>query len=362
MIVLVGHHAGRNMDLYGPAALTLNALGPYAVSWFFVLSGFVIAYNYPSLPTTRSKLEFLALRAARLWPVHVAVILISATLFHFAYYTGINKPQYVVTSLLMVHSWWPIDAMTSAFNGPAWSISDEWFFYIAFIGLVSAMWSIRLATLFIPIIFGLAVAHSYGCWSSTGANVEWPDGFNCSLTRHSFPPLRLLEFVAGIALLRAWLRCRDTLERFPSVVVFALHLSCVVVFALALYWLRNGPYPTPYPLVHFALSRVALIAAGLALILPLAANRGLGWWLSTPLLVFGGEISYSIYMTHVAVTEKIFGGIKDWPLAAQISSISALTMAVSAILFFTVERPVRNGVKRWLRRRRYCDAYTIEKS
>ncbi len=351
MMVLVGHHAGRDMALYGPAALVINGLGPFAVSWFFVLSGFVIAYNYPALPTVRSKLEFLALRVARLWPVHVAVILISAGLFHSAYGTVIHKPYYLVTSLLMVHSWWPIDAMTSAFNGPAWSISDEWFFYIAFVGLLSSTWSVRLAAFFVPVFIGLAVAYSYGCWSPAGENVEWPNGFSCSLTRHSFPPLRLMEFVAGIALLRVWLRYRGVLENLRPAAVLVLHLSCCAVFVLALYWLHNGPFPTTSPLVHFGLSRIALIAAGIALIVPLATNRGLGWWLSSAWLVFAGEISYSIYMTHVAVTEKTIGMIKEWPLVAQLAWISALTIAVSAVMFLVVERPVRDGVKRWLRSR-----------
>src|SRR5688500_18317145 len=50
-----------------------------AVSFFFVLSGFILTYVYPSLGDTGARRFFLA-RVARIWPAHVAAFLLIVAL------------------------------------------------------------------------------------------------------------------------------------------------------------------------------------------------------------------------------------------------------------------------------------------
>src|SRR5258708_18589724 len=76
-MVVVGHFTGRFASELGTLPGFVYNMASLAVSWFFVLSGFIIAYNYPTLDTNRERRNFLVLRIARLWPVH-AVILTSA--------------------------------------------------------------------------------------------------------------------------------------------------------------------------------------------------------------------------------------------------------------------------------------------
>ena len=54
------------------------------VGFFFLLSGFVLTYNYSDRATTLSKREFWLARMARLYPVYVLVLAISAGLKRFA--------------------------------------------------------------------------------------------------------------------------------------------------------------------------------------------------------------------------------------------------------------------------------------
>src|SRR5262245_19632502 len=43
----------------------------HGVSFFFVLSGFILTYAYPSLPDARAVRRFWVARFARLWPLHI---------------------------------------------------------------------------------------------------------------------------------------------------------------------------------------------------------------------------------------------------------------------------------------------------
>jgi peptidoglycan/LPS O-acetylase OafA/YrhL len=46
-----------------------------AVSFFFVLSGFILAYTYPKLERPGAVRDFFVARIARIWPVHLVAAL-----------------------------------------------------------------------------------------------------------------------------------------------------------------------------------------------------------------------------------------------------------------------------------------------
>ena len=73
MMVVVGHFTGQFPAEFGALPGFVYNMAGVAVSWFFVLSGFIIAYNYPELSTNKQRRDFLILRVARLWPVHCVV-------------------------------------------------------------------------------------------------------------------------------------------------------------------------------------------------------------------------------------------------------------------------------------------------
>lgn len=61
---------------------TPEALAPYpldiGVSLFFVLSGFILTYVHPKLPTRHDIYRFYIARFARIWPVHLASLALAA--------------------------------------------------------------------------------------------------------------------------------------------------------------------------------------------------------------------------------------------------------------------------------------------
>lgn len=325
-MVFVGHFVGH---LY-PASITnvpvyVFGLAPIAVSWFFILSGFIIAYNYRSLPSSFDRTSFLIARVARLWPVHIITTISMILLF--------GGGKYYPFFLTMTHAWTANSNMTQAYNGPSWSISDEMFFYVAYIGVVAPARWLRVLTVAVPIALAAALQTSLGCFlpgSDPGSAASSP---LCAALVATFPPARLIEFLAGVVLFH--LR-----PRVPQLLGFA---AAVAVAA--------GYFPTvagPSLFAHLVWQLEVILGGGL-MIVSLANDGWLSQLLSFRWLIIGGEISYSIYMTHQIVNLVLLPRIDAWSLVAKFVLLSSVTLFVSLCLFYFVEAPVRDAVKLRLR-------------
>src|ERR1044071_2610434 len=100
------------------------------VSFFFVLSGFILTYVYSSeqpLPIRR----FLVARFARVWPAHVFALLLLLLLTPEILRHSFSLSKFLA-NISMIHSWIPIRAYNDSFVGPSWSISTEFGFYLCF--------------------------------------------------------------------------------------------------------------------------------------------------------------------------------------------------------------------------------------
>lgn len=117
--------------------------GYLAVDFFFILSGFILAYVYArDFDAGRgSYRRFLFLRLARVGPVHLAMLLAAAVVILPAYGFGevanmTNSPRTLASSVLLLHAWGGDRALS--WNFPSWSISAEWFAYLIF---PAALWA-----------------------------------------------------------------------------------------------------------------------------------------------------------------------------------------------------------------------------
>ncbi len=139
--VVAYHYRATFIELI-PAAKSLNGFlegGFLSVDFFFVLSGFIIGWNYLNRMTTLSTQEyvrFLWTRLARIYPLHL-VILVGLALMAFGSLTfgnTLDKDLYgvrdFIENIFLVNSWRPAPRLT--WNYPAWSISAEWLAYLLF--------------------------------------------------------------------------------------------------------------------------------------------------------------------------------------------------------------------------------------
>jgi peptidoglycan/LPS O-acetylase OafA/YrhL len=126
-----------------PFAETLSILfksGLYAVQWFWVLSGYIFFFNYRDALENGSigAREFFSRRFARLYPLHLATLLLVAFLFwlyrylfseSYPYFTQTIPTWSLVSHIFFMSNWFTTQ---TTFNGPIWSVSIEILVYFLF--------------------------------------------------------------------------------------------------------------------------------------------------------------------------------------------------------------------------------------
>ena len=118
----------------------LSAAGYLGVDLFFVLSGFIIAYNYADARLAedgRRYREFLWRRLARIYPAYLAALLLTlaAVAVLAPWEVSLRKSAHFTAegfwaSVFMVQAW--TVPVPRVWNVPGWSVSAEWAAYLAF--------------------------------------------------------------------------------------------------------------------------------------------------------------------------------------------------------------------------------------
>jgi peptidoglycan/LPS O-acetylase OafA/YrhL len=308
------------------------------VDAFFILSGFVLTHAYrDALETGQLDYRrFLVARFARIYPAHLAVLLFviimvtGASLLGAEFDRELYNPLGLLLTLLLVHAWLP-DLVTAEWNGPSWSLSAEWFAYLAF--PVFAWIDLKLARrpfalLILAGALFLALDQLYlALFGDTVVHAELNVGV-----------LRILpEFLYGIALYR--LGERVTLS--PRLAIAAAWVAAIMLLAL----------------MHFeADDRLVVAAAGpLMLALALLSKAAAEGPMARPLMLLGGEASYALYLLHMpmliawkGVVSTLTGQdskyVLDW---WEVGVLLAISTAAAIALHLLVEGPARS----WIRRR-----------
>ncbi|MDB4458609.1 acyltransferase [bacterium] len=352
LAVFIAHVSGQWPEYdFGKAPI-----GAAGVSFFFVLSGFILAYVYvPRLEASTSNKfpfkEFYLRRVARVWPLHLMTLLIA--LFAVFGWQIFQKQDHVLlksfANVFLLQAWIPIHKWGYFLNGPAWSLSVEAFFYAVFpwflIGwpkrFVFKYLSVLLFTILLVFLIGV-----YGpAWQSRGIQFD-------ALIRN-LPPMRCFEFASGIACGIFFLSRSQRSEHSPAfdTVVELFSVLLIVIFfyssnRLGLYRHDQPPGISAGFNYWYRFSG----AAPVFVILIFIFARSQGWGallLSSRLFVYLGEISYSFYMVHMSVLlmvarhDRIEG---SWVTPLQIVCCLGLSIAVSSLLYHLVEVPFRKAI------------------
>ncbi len=326
--------------------------GDGAVSFFFVLSGFILAHVYlGQMHSFKDIRVFWFKRWARIWPLHLVCLLLWVAVFWGPnnLSTGLktNWPK-LIANLCLVQTWIPSYQWGFSFNGVSWSISNEMFFYAVFPLLLFL--PRKLLFLFVPVWFVALGVILQNNWSAFTESLDNP-----TVVVHLNPVYRVGEFMIGVVTRRLF-QVRDwSVGRPKFFASFIWEVMVIGLFFASWYYLlgyhRQHVYKTTFP--EFAPLVDWLRFFGFApvfafLIYVFSRSQGpFAWLLSRPLSVYLGEISFSLYMVHsilISVTESLFfnsGTPSPWLVVVAISSFSILA---SIVLYHLVEMPARSGL------------------
>ena len=307
-LLVVIHHYGINLKPFSLCGNLFNN-GNLSVGFFFVLSGFVLTIAHKKLNTG----VFYLKRILRIGPAYFAALLLMLAVVLWSYPPDSDLPQQFISSALFVQSFIP--KYTLELNSPAWSVSDEMFFYLLF-PLLFLLRNRRRLILWLTIVAYIVsqCIHLYYApkiWALTGSGLY----FN--------PLIHLNQFLIGVT---GGLYFKDHKR------LFAGKYLAYAVFALIIVLIMIRPEQISY--------NDGLIAPlFLLLILALAARDK--WLIDNKPLVFLGEISFGIYIYQKPVfkcIEKL--NSTHWHIsAAPLFYLSLLALlCVSVLSYYFLEK------------------------
>jgi peptidoglycan/LPS O-acetylase OafA/YrhL len=228
----------------------------------------------------------------------------------------------------MAQSWVPQFALS--LNPPAWSLSNELFFYVLF----PALWGMTrylnaFSSLTAAVIMVLTVAILRG---SMSAGETW------NSFRLYSPLLNLPQFVLGMAIGYMFI---DAPRIGPVHAKFFLagigSLCAVMLLKATLGWATDSA------ILCAVFGSIIFGAAGMT-----GFSRTL---LSFPPMIILGESSYAIYILHFPIwlwwnhyTRIVYH--LDWPSSVEFGVYLSMVIFVSIAVLVFIERPARRAVRR----------------
>ena len=270
------------MHGFGLYKLPVVDLGFVGVSFFFVLSGFVLTWADTTAGGTGM---FLRNRFAKLFPLSAATLAIAA----IVPVAPNSNPIYFLQSLTLTQAWGPLSA--SSFNPVTWSLSVEAFFYLLLPVLVKVMRRFTARELAATVVFLAILQPVMGLMIQLSLGVE-VNAWAAHFLTYDFPPYRLAEFVIGVALallLKAGhAPARGTQFAAAAATTTGLTLALIAdLLHITLWWATE-----------------ALMLPAVVVLIWISARRelaGTSRLLTHPRMVGLGDRSFSFYMVHYLV-------------------------------------------------------------
>ena len=356
LAIVVEHSRPAFPDMqWAPASLPYD----FGVSFFFVLSGFILTYSYDNFKGPLLWRFYIA-RIARIWPLHLATIVICLTLMPshvwFAGQVGDSKLVIGLSNFFLIHAWVPKVGYFFSLNYVSWSISTEFFFYLVFPFLRTRFeitWKWKAAAVLAVLVLLMSVAVVVGLPS-----VDMTKTLDISSDGVAYisPFARLAEFVMGMLAALIFLNRNQHARFSPVMATFfeAAAISLVIVGWLTAKYLAGLSMQLTGGVnawtVYFAHNGAAWSFA--VLIGVMAHGQGLfSRVLSIKPLVILGEASFALYLVHQLILTYYFVNIPTLHALAPLWVLCLVywmaTFIAAFALWALVEVPARNKIRRW---------------
>lgn len=361
------YHSQSQLDTIGllsiPVLPEFIQIGRLGVDLFFALSGFILAHTYLSSLGQRLKakksLRFWWLRLARIYPVHLVMLLVAGfAVVAASIVTGeeLNRswlnPWDFIKNLLLIQEWG--SDPQRGWNFVAWSLSMEWLAYLLFPIVALILWRMHkhlptwalcffwLLVLSPLVVYGLGTSDPY-------YSDNWGSTYRV-----------LTAFLAGAIsyLIVCRLQESNRATKISDVLAFVLP-AIIVAGSVFLAWLpaaaapitSTDPDAEPLP-PYFHLLLVPILVAWIGSLA--LSQRGMANLLSKKIMVFGGFISYSLYMTHLVWFGLWRAGMKAIGIEGGILYTLAvvvllgMSFVIAYLMWRFIEEPAQVRMRNWI--------------
>lgn len=337
LVVIFHYDIGKHLSFL----VGVSSFGYEAVTFFFVLSGFILTYAHLERDEPEklnlSAAAFMAHRIARIAPAYFVGLAIAAPFFivGYAIHHQISNSQFVAGVLLVpfaLQAWLP--SIATLWNIPAWSLSVELFLYVTFapfVRIVGRTEQIRLLTAAYALVCVVAFARMH-LDNRPATDADWWHNLFAY-----FPLWHLPQFIFGIALAKLFISGK----RFSQSAHEAILLASMFVIGVIL------QYHLAVPMLS---SNIILAPVFGLLIFGAAGAKGpFSQILSVRPLVLLGDASYAIYIIHVPLSMWWYRiTVVDLPIELpaliDFSCYLLIVTGISIVVYTYIERPAR----RWL--------------
>jgi peptidoglycan/LPS O-acetylase OafA/YrhL len=338
LLVFVFHAGWESRFIGGSTGAALSTVvgraGALGVGFFFVLSGFVLAWTARDSDTVW---KFFRRRLVKIFPSHLVTFVIAGALLIAA---GTAIPTLVwLPNLFLVQSWVPDMMVANGMNGVTWSLSCELLFYLSFplayalLRRIAERWLWATAAILVALIVAAPLVAQFLLPSTP----KLPPMYGGTLSFvqiwfvYYFPPVRLLEFLLGIVLARI-----VAAGRWPRIGLLPALLIALAGYVVML----NVPY-------LFGSGGTESIWMA-----PLIASAAVADWRGTRsitrsrALIWLGNVSFAFYLVHHLVIQEfhaLLGAYRTWsPLVggALVLASFGLALLAASVLYHFVEMPM----------------------
>ena len=351
--LIMGHFV-----LYGAAATS-------ALSWFFVLSGFILSYTYPTLQGSAPYKRYYLHRIIRIFPVYwlaviVSSLFVSITYLNFgeAFFTEVNRPfvlRYDLPEPLDVSFWAMatfrhltftqslsnIETLNLVFNGPLWSLVLEMYFYLCFPLLLILLRKINTK---VRVAFAFV---GFYLLQFLLIQINLPDAeqyslLNLNIPVYTNPLIRGIEFIFGMLVYKAFVlypyrtNAADTKTRWVAATIAVVcYISSVSV--------AHNYVPYQYSMYFATVPSVCFLVFALSRMNWHANAR------TTRICAVLGGLSYILYCFHWPLMEMLqfFNVLPDsLPFPINLTLVVAIVVVGSYSIYRFFETPIRKSLYR----------------
>lgn len=293
-----------DISAWGRSAIENGAIG---MSFFFVLSGFVMAWA----SRNGIKEHYYRSRIARIVPAYLVMGII--TLPFLAEYDFTHTTTYLLLFITTTQSWFPGSFSQWNFGG-SWSVSTEMFFYVVFPFVLPLVQKKPIAVLIIAILISSLIIPISMILTNSPAFPHY----------YVSPIHRLPEFISGVALGCIFAQGLRIKKLQISLLVFAITLLLFLSPINNNGWMQNNYVTLPATCILIYCLASASISKNI---------------LTMP-LIYLGKISYSFYLMQLPIMiyiTKYHDTLSSLPTWLIWSILAAINLAMASACYHFVE-------------------------